>query len=419
VNPYSPAKSLSPARLTALLLIVLLTATLLSFLLVTGRGQAAPAATTVIIGMASDQSGPAQSVGWPQANAVQLAVDEINAAGGIDVGGMLVTVTLVTADSGCNPGQATTAVTNLLAAGATAIVGTTCSGAALAVQPLVQAAGVTLISPSATDPQVTEGGYTTTFRVISRDDAPPISLAYYFSERAVLDRAAIVSLNNEYQFADDAFDSAFTSVGGTITSRRVAADPSQFAAVLALIQPENPDLIFYADYSAANAGQLSLEAHNLGMTDVIMAWNTFDYNLDLLDAYATAAGAAVEGDHLGMYYRHPNYMPGYEDFNAAYQATGFPNYGDEADAWGAFGYDAARIIFAAIDRANSVNPADIRDEIAATVDFNGVVGGYTGFDSKGDVIPQWSWIEWRIGGVWVWIGGGGSIKLPSVFLDAN
>jgi ABC-type branched-subunit amino acid transport system substrate-binding protein len=95
-------------------------------------------------------------------------------------------------------------------------------------------------------------------------------------------------------------------------------------------------------------------------------------------------------------------MPGYDALNQAYQAAEFPSFGEDAQEWGAYAYDAAKIIIAAIDQADTTDPAAIRDQIAATAGYNGVVGTYQGFDAKGDVIPQWSWLalyhnaEWRM-----------------------
>jgi len=94
-------------------------------------------------------------------------------------------------------------------------------------------------------------------------------------------------------------------------------------------------------------------------------------------------------------------MPGYAAFNAAYQAANFPEYGDEAQSWGAFAYDAARIILSAIKHSQSYDPPIVRDAIAATTNLQGVVGTYERFDAKGDVIPQWSWMERYESGKWL------------------
>lgn len=108
--------------------------------------------SVITIGVAADLSGPIASFGWRQANAVQLAVDQTNAAGGIDIGGVTYSLALVTADSACNADQAITAANTLLNAGAVAVVGHSCSGASFAAQPIYNAAGVAMISPSSTAP---------------------------------------------------------------------------------------------------------------------------------------------------------------------------------------------------------------------------------------------------------------------------
>ena len=357
--------------------------------------------SVITVGVASALS-VIPEYGWRQANAVQLAISQTNAAGGINIGGVTYTLTLVTADSACNATQAITAANTLLNAGAVAVVGHLCSVASMAAQPLYNAAGVSMVSPSSTMPDLTEQGYTTTFRVISRDDAPPILLATYFRNWLNLDKAAIVELKDFWgNWAVDAFENTFTGLGGTITSRRTVTSTADYPATLTAIKAEDPDVIFYADWDANAAGLLSRTAHDLGMSDVIIAWSTFSNDEAVLAGYAAAAGPAAGGDYAGMHYRRTEDMPGYDQLNDAYQAAGFPNYGDEAQMWGAFAYDAANIIIAAIDRADSTDPIAIRDAIAATADYQGVVGTYEGFDAKGDVIPQWAWLERYQNGQWV------------------
>lgn len=340
-------------------------------------------------------------LGWPQVNAVQLAVDQINAAGGINIAGTVYTLSLAVADDGCNAAQGITAANTLLNAGAVAVVGYTCSNASNAAQPIHAAAGVPMISPSSTSIGLTGQGYTTTFRTISRDDSPPILLTTYLRDWRNLEKAAIVELDGFWgNWATDVISTTFTSLGGTITSRRTVASTAGFAAALTAIQAEDPDVIFYADADANNAGLLSSVAYHLGITDTIIAWSTFSEDEAVLAGYAAQAGVAAEGDHAAMSYRRTQDMPGYTAFNTAYQAAGFANFGDEATATGAFAYDAAHIIIAAIRRAQSTNPSDIRDAIAGTVNYPGVVGTYQGFDGQGDVIPQWAWLEQYADGQW-------------------
>jgi branched-chain amino acid transport system substrate-binding protein len=347
-------------------------------------------------------SGPVNSLGWRQANAVQLAVDQVNAAGGVEVGGLPYSITLVSADSGCSPTEAITATNTLLEAGVVAVIGHSCSGASLAAQPLYDAAGLSMVSASASAPGLTDQGYTNTFRVISRDDLPAAILATRAFNELGHQSAALVELSSFWgNFANDVFSDTFDSLGGTITSRNAVSSSAEFTATLTSIMAEDPDVIHFPSDDSATAGLLSKIAHNLGMTDVPIAWSTFTNDPSVLDAYAAAAGSAAEGDIGLMFYRSTDLMPGYDGLNAQYIAAGFPNFGDEVQEWGAFAYDAAQIIISAIDRADSTDPVQIRDQIAATTTFQGVVGTYEGFDNNGDVTPQWAWLERHQNGQWI------------------
>lgn len=353
--------------------------------------------TVITIGVAASLS-MLESVGWPQANAVQLAISQTNAMGGLNLGSVTYTLKVVTVDSACDATQAVTAANTLMEAGAVAVVGHTCSGASRLAQPIYSAAGVPMVSPSSTAPDLTGQGYTNTFRVLGTDDAPAILMATYFRQWLRLESAAVVELDGFWgDISPAAFSNTFTSLGGIITSRHIVSSTDDYTTTLTAIQAENPDAIFYADTDPNNAGFLSSIAHTQSMSDVTIGWDTWDGDLD---TYATEAGPAAEGDYASSFMITAT-MPGYPVFNAAYQAAGFLNYGEEAETYGAFAYDAANIIIAAMNRADSIDPMAIRDEIAATADYEGVVGTYEGFDANGDVIPQWAVLARYYNGRWM------------------
>jgi branched-chain amino acid transport system substrate-binding protein len=282
------------------------------------------------------------------------------------------------------------------------VVGHTCSSATFAAQAVYAAEGVPMVSASSTGPHVTEQGYTTTFRVITRDESPTIMLAGHLADKLMFESAAIVEIDTFFgNWANDAFSDTFTGLGGSITSRHTITSSEDFTATLSTIMVENPDVIHFANNNGSTAGLLSKVAANVGMNGVVIAWSTFSVDRDFLSDYAAVAGDAAEGDIAAMVYRTKEQMPGYEEFNAAYQDAGFANFGDEADIWGAFAYDAANMLIAALSRTESADPADIRDEFALTSNYSGVVGTYEGFDSKGDVIPQWAWLERYQNGNWI------------------
>ena len=151
----------------------------------------APEDNVVTIGVQAALTLGNATIGVRQANAVQLAVDQVNAAGGIDIGGTLYTVELAVADSACKPEQADDAANALLAAGAVAVVGDTCSSASFVAQSIFDAADVSMVSASSTSPQLTDRGLDTTFRVITRDDTWPIRAAEALYNTYALQSVAI------------------------------------------------------------------------------------------------------------------------------------------------------------------------------------------------------------------------------------
>jgi branched-chain amino acid transport system substrate-binding protein len=355
----------------------------------------------ITIGVGVDLT-PGTIMGWQELNSVQLAISQTNAAGGLNVGGITYTLALVSADSAGDPTQTITAANTLLNAGAVAVIGHSWSRECLAAQPIYSAAGVAMVSPSCTRPIVTQQGYSTTFRTIPHDGSAGTLLAGHL--RALgLSRSAIV--DSGYLEVGDLYSDTFTALGGTITSRRTINDPGVFTDTLTAIRAENADVIVdfiqfqYPDDPAIH-GELSRIAYGLGMPDVVIAWDTFINDDRLLIPYADAAGAAAEGDIAAMEWRRFTNMPGWANFLADYQAAAFRNEPDDPDVYGAFAYDAARIIIAAIDRADSTNSLAVRNQIAVTKNHEGVVGTYQGFDARGDVIPQWGWLERYQNGQW-------------------
>ena len=344
--------------------------------------------------------------GWVEANSVQLAISQTNAAGGINVGGITYTLILVSADDGCNLTQAIPAAYTLLNAGAVAVVGHGCSGASLAAQPLYNAAGVAMISPSSTNPQITQKGYATSFRTISHDGASPTLLATYFHSWLGLSKSAIVD-GPARPWGDqlgDIYRDTFTTLGGTITSRREVANTTEFTTTLTAIMAENPDVIYYNDDDPTRAGQFSLSAYSLGMTTTVTGWSyRQDYYRALTDYPVVAGTAAAENDYLALQYRRFEDMLGWAAFLSAYQAASFSHEPNNPGDYGAFAYDAARMIIAAIDRADSTDPVVIRNQIAAMKNYDGVVGMYQGFDGCGDIVPQWAWLERYQGGQWIFL----------------
>jgi branched-chain amino acid transport system substrate-binding protein len=225
-------------------------------------------------------------------------------------------------------------------------------------------------------------------------------LARYFRRPLGLDAVAMVSWAGD-GWAAEAFSQTFTSLGGTITGWRDVTSTADYTNTLSAVMMDNPEALFYADLRAGAAitrpALLSAVADGLGLTTV--GWDAGSLST-IPPSYTATAGLAAQGDYISRQYLDTADMPGYPAFNSAYQAAGFTQYGDEATALGAYAYDAAQIIIDAIRSADTQASGDVRDEIAATVNYAGVVGTYQGFDAHGDVVPQWAQLDKFEDGAW-------------------
>lgn len=358
-------------------------------------------ADVISIGVAVALNGPADWMGWRQLNSIELAVDEVNSAGGVEIGGNNYDIAIISADSKCDATQAVSAANTLVLAGVKAVIGHTCSSASLPAQSIYAFSDLAMISPSSTAPNITDQGYDTTFRVIPRDDTITTMMASQLRNKLNFDKAAVIEVENIYHnWATQSFKDTFINLGGTITAHKFISSMDELDDVLAEIKPKNPEVIFFPNDNASDAGMLSKKVSDLGMNDTVIAWAPLWVSRTLLDDYLAAAQSSAEGDIAALSHSDTKDMPGYSKLKSDYITAGYVFYGDEPDVWGAYAYDATKIIIAALERADSLDTLKIRDEIAKTTNHEGVVGTYIGFDNKGDVIPQWGMIFHYKDGFW-------------------
>jgi branched-chain amino acid transport system substrate-binding protein len=139
---------------------------------------ATAARAEILIGMAGPLTGPLSWYGEHLQRGAQLAVADINAAGGV----LGQQVRLVTADDFCNPEQAVAAAKKLVSDGAKFVVGHYCSGSSIPASEIYETAGVLMISPASSNPMLTELGRANVFRVTHRDDAAGSVVGDYLAD---------------------------------------------------------------------------------------------------------------------------------------------------------------------------------------------------------------------------------------------
>jgi branched-chain amino acid transport system substrate-binding protein len=323
-------------------------------------------------------TGNAAHWGIPPRNAAQLAIDEINAAGGITGQSLR----LVVEDDRCQPADGIAAFNKIMAAVTVpAVLGAVCSGVTLAIAPVAEGRKTVLISPASTSPKVTDAG-DFVFRVIPSASLRAKVLADYLYRERGLRRLAVLYINNEGGIGgSSSFKAQFTQLGGTIAPEETY-DPgaTDVRAQLTKIKAANPDGVLVGSYPPdtvlvlQQARELQLHAPLFFTTEAVQ-------NPDVLREAGDAANGAV------YILAAPATGPVPDAFNRAYEAK----FGSKPELFAAEGYDIVRLIGKAIaaDKDKPVSGAGIRDFLYQVRNYQGASGAIT-FDEKGDVIKPYA-----------------------------
>ncbi len=300
----------------------------------------------------------------------RLAIEETNAAGGV-LGRKL---ELVTEDDQSKPGEAATVVKKLISRDkVVAVLGEITSGRTLEAAPIAQAAKIPLISPGATNVEVTtKGNYI--FRVCFIDDFQGTVMAKFARETLKLNRVAILSSVSSAQSVGLAkyFRERFVAGGGTIAAeQKYGEGDKDFRAQLTAIKAAGADGIFVPGYYA-EAALICKQARDLGLTFPLLGVDGWE-SPDLI----AIAGAAAENTYLSTHYSPESSNPAVVAFNERF----LKRWGVASNALSVLGYDAAMLTIDAIRRAGTTEGPKLRDALAATKDYPAVTGRIT-FDAQ-------------------------------------
>ena len=341
-----------------------------------GPGGTTDTGGTIKVGVYGDLSGQTSSFGESTRDGVKMAVDEINAAGGIN--GRQIEV--VVEDDQGQPQQASTVVTKLINQDkVVAIIGEVASSNSLAAAPKAQEAKVPMITPSSTNPKVTQvGDYI--FRVCFTDDFQGAVAAKFAANTLKARKAAILGdFNSDYSKGmTQYFEKEFTGGGGQIVARQsYTQTDADFKGQLTNIRAAVPDVIFVPGYYG-QVGVIAKQAKELGITAPLLGGDGWD-SPKLFEL----GGAALDGNYMVNHYSTDDPSPAVQKFVAAYKAK----YGAVPDAIAALGYDAMNVLADAIKRAGTTESAKLRDAIAQTKGFAGVTGSININESRDAVKP--------------------------------
>jgi branched-chain amino acid transport system substrate-binding protein len=318
------------------------------------------------IGEYASITGKEASLGQSSHNGTVMAIDDLNAAGGV-LGRPLL---LITEDTQSKPGESATAAKKLISRDkVVALLGEVASSRSLEAAPVAQLAKVPMISPASTNPKVTEtGNYI--FRTCFIDPFQGPVMAKFAQEKLRAKRVALIVSNSSAYSIGLAkfFREAFTANGGTIVlEQKYAEGDKDFKAQLTAIKAAGVDAVFNPGYY--NEGALIvLQARDLGLTLPIFGADSWE-----AEALIELGGKAIEGAYLCSHYSPADPSPRVQNFVQAYKKR----FGSTPDSNASLGYDSVLVLVDAIKRAGSTDRAKIRDALAATKNFAAVTGNIT------------------------------------------
>ncbi len=319
------------------------------------------------VGVYGDLTGQTSSFGQSTKNGIELAVEEINAAGGVN-GSKIV---LVIEDDQGRPEQAKTVVSKLINQDKVrAVLGEVASTNSLAAAPVAQEAKIPMITPSSTNPKVTEvGDYIS--RVCFIDPFQGAVMAKFAANTLKAKTAAILGdVNSDYSKGlTQFFEEEFAKLGGKVLAKEAytQTDPD-FKGQLTKIRELKPDVIYVPGYYG-QVGIIAKQARELGINVPLLGGDGWDS-----PEIWSLGGEALKNTFISNHYSAENPAPEIQNFVKAYKAK----FKVEPDSLSALAYDAAKVLADAIKRAGGASDsAKLKDAINSTKDFAGVTGKIT------------------------------------------
>ena len=347
-------------------------------------------ADEIVVGEYGSLTGNEANFGQSTKEGVELALAELQASDQGKIGGLTVR-TLVEDDRGL-PEEAVTVVKKLINQdGVCAVLGEVASSRSIAAASVCQDAGVPMISPSSTNPKVTQqGDYI--FRMCFIDPFQGTVMAKFAALNLKLKTVAILEdVRNDYSVGlTQYFTEAFTSLGGAIASGKPQAynaGDTDFRSQLTAIKAMKPEAIYVPGYYT-DVGLIARQARELGITAPLLGGDGWESE-KLLEI----GGEALNGSYYSNHFAVDNPDPRLQDFLKNYKTK----FGKEPDAIGGLAYDAARVLFLSMQQLHTQDPAafaglgssktgsparraatqKLRDIIAGTKEFPGVSGMIT------------------------------------------
>jgi len=336
-----------------------------------------PNRSALKIGYFGDLTGPTYNFGQSAMNGVLMAAAQINQYGGINNRQIDV---VIQDDRGSAEEAARLAGKLIEKDKVVAIIAGGVSGNSRAAAPKAQWSHIPLISPSSTDPAVTQtGDYI--FRACFVDSFQGEVMASFAAEKLKVKKAAILfDINSAYgRGLTEYFETSFRKLGGEIVNKQsYTQGDSDFKGQLSSIKAAEPDVIYIPGYYLEVA-LIAKQARALGLTQPLLGGDGWD-----APELWQLGGDALNGSYISTHYSPDDPSPKIQEFVHEYKQR-YQNLVPDAHA--ALAYDATLLLFDAIKRAGTTDGPQLRDALASTKNFDGVTGLISMDENRNAVKP--------------------------------
>lgn len=333
------------------------------------------------IAVAAPFTGANAAFGAQYRNGAEQAAADLNARGGV-LGRRIV---LRIEDDASDPKQGVSIANRLVGQNVGFVVGHFNSGVVIPTSEVYAEGGAISITPSGTNPKITDRGLWNTFRVCGRDDQQGSIAAEYIADAFRGKRIAIVHDKTTYgNGIAQEVKKGLNGKGITETLLdSVSAGDKDFSALVTRLKSLNIDLLYYGGLHN-EAGLIVRQMRDQGLSAPLMGGDGL-----ATSEFATVAGAAAEGS-LMTFSPDPRKNPAARDILARFRARSI-----EPESYTLYSYAAVQILADAMQRAGSVEPRKVAEEMRKGAKFDTVLGAL-GFDKKGDITrPDFIVYAWR------------------------
>jgi branched-chain amino acid transport system substrate-binding protein len=330
------------------------------------------------IGVAGPMTGGQAKMGTDMLQSVELAVEEWNNHGGL-LGKKIV---IVKRDDEAKEQQAKSVAYELASEGVVGVIGHFNSGCTIPASEVYKEHMIPMITPSATNPYVTDRGHLNIFRVCGRDDQQGKVAAEFAVNTLKAKKCAVLHDKTQYgQGLADEFKKALGNRAEVVYYGGFSKEELNFKPYLTKVKEMNPDLWFFGGIYD-QAGPLVVQAREVGLTAPFMSGD------GVIDpVFLQAAGVAAEGSYL-TFARDPEKIPTAKAFLDKYHRKYGPH-----GPYSIYAYDACNIVLSAIQKANSADGTKVCEQIRNNT-HEGAIGPIQ-FDRKGDIVGSY-YIMWIV-----------------------